>query len=191
MIKSFLIICASLWYSAASAQVTVVNPSFEDSPSDATIPKGWLACQPGTTPDILPGFWGEYGEAYHGRTYVGLITRQNATFESLGQRLSAELPAGECHRFSLAMAHGQVYSGYNKPIRLRVWLGAEKCDKDQLIYESDWIDHEDWRVYKIEFTPNENYRYIQFEAFYKEGPFSHMGNILLDKLSAIYPCGKV
>lgn len=40
------------------AQITVINPSFEDEPSDATTPQGWSACDDMTTPDIFPGYWG-------------------------------------------------------------------------------------------------------------------------------------
>ena len=98
-------------------QIRVVNPGFEDQPSDATVPKGWLPCEDGTTPDILPGFWGEYGDASQGRTFVGLITRENSTFESIGQRLSSPLTAGECYRFSIDLARGAVYAGFNQPIK--------------------------------------------------------------------------
>ena len=45
-----------------------------------------MPCEDFTTPDILPGFWGEYNEANHGETYVGMITRANGTYESIGKR---------------------------------------------------------------------------------------------------------
>ena len=32
--------------------------------------------------------------------------------------------------------------------------------------------------------------YIRFEAYYKDGNFSHKGNVLLDNLSAIQMCGQ-
>ncbi len=171
-------------------QISVVNPSFEDTPSDATVPKGWLPCQDGTTPDILPGFWGEYNEANHGSTYVGMITRENGTFESIGQRLSEALQKGGCYKFSIDLSHGQVYSGYKNPIKLRIYLGKDKCDRSQLIYESKIISNEDWEKHIIEFHPNKAYDYIILEAFYKEGSFNYKGNVLIDNLSSIRYCGK-
>ena len=173
------------------AQISVVNGGFEDQPSDATVPKGWLPCEDGTTPDILPGFWGEYGEASQGETYVGLITRENSTYESIGQRLSGPLLKGNCYQFKIDLAKGRVYSGFNKVVKLRVWLGENKCDKGQMIYLSPDVTHTDWKTYLIEFTADKNYQYIRFEAFYKDGSFSHKGNVLLDNLSYIRKCSRV
>ena len=48
-------------------QILLDNPSFEGEPKDATTPIGWLECEKGTTPDILPGFWGVYLQPYDGR----------------------------------------------------------------------------------------------------------------------------
>lgn len=185
---SFLFV---LYSAFVFCQITVVNPSFEDKPSDATIPKGWLACQPSTTPDILPGFWGEYGEAQHGNTYLGIITRENGTYESIGQRMSASLKEGGCYRFSIDLAHGKVYSGYNLAIKLRIYIGKNKCDKDQLVYESETITNEEWKKHFIEFNADSDYDYIILEAFYQEGQFRHKGNVLIDNLSNIKFCGKV
>ena len=83
-----------------SAQtISLVNPSFEETPQDATMPAGWHSCKQGTTPDILPGFWGVTTEAFDGETYMGLITRENGTWESIEQRLSETLKKGECYTF--------------------------------------------------------------------------------------------
>lgn len=187
----FSLIFLSFACSTLSAQATVVNPSFEDTPSDATVPKGWLPCQSGTTPDILPGFWGEYEEASHGNTYMGLITRENSTYEGIGQRLSQALEAEACYRFSLDLMQGQVYSGYNKPIKLRIWVGESKCDKGQLIYESKLIDNDEWEKHLIEFTTKQKANYIILEAFKSEDQFSYKGNVLLDNMTTIRKCGRV
>lgn len=192
MITKFALIFLGLLFSTQGiSQITLVNASFEDTPSDATIPKGWMACSNGTTPDILPGFWGEYNEANHGETYLGLITRENSTYESIGQRLKTKLETKTCYRFSLDLANGQVYSGYNNPVKLRIWLGHDKCDKAQMIYESELISNEEWENHKIEFNTEKDYDFIILEAFYQEGNFSYKGNILIDNLSWISLCGKV
>ncbi|MBK8700487.1 MAG: hypothetical protein IPN29_13535 [Saprospiraceae bacterium] len=185
-----LLLCCLFGY-LTSAQIAVVNSGFEDQASDATVPKGWLPCEDGTTPDILPGFWGEYGEASQGETYVGLITRENSTFESIGQRMPSVLKKGECYQFKVDLARGAVYSGFNKAVKLRVWLGENKCDKGQMIYLSDFIQHTDWKPYLIEFTPDKDYRYFRMEAHVKDGSFSHKGNILIDNMSSIRRCSRV
>ena len=85
--KSILLVSWSILLPIAlSSQIYLTNASFEGEPQDATVPTGWFACELGTTPDILPGFWGVYSESSEGETYLGLITREDGTFESIGQR---------------------------------------------------------------------------------------------------------
>ena len=190
MKKPLILILLILTLYPMTGQIRVVNPGFEDQPSDATVPKGWLPCEDGTTPDILPGFWGEYGDASQGRTFVGLITRENSTFESIGQRLSSPLTAGECYRFTIDLARGAVYAGFNQPIKFRIWVSEDKCEKDQLIFTTGLIQHTDWKTYPIQFTAKKNYRYIRLEAYIKDGSFSHKGNVMMDNMTAITPCGR-
>lgn len=178
--------------SGARAQwIELINPSFEGEPMDATVPQGWMACKEGTTPDILPGYWGVYTEPSDGETYVGLITRHNNTWEVIGQRLSAPLSEGACYEVSMDLAHSDTYSGYNGPIKLRIWISKTKCAKDQLIYESPVIEHLDWKTYRIKFTPEEDaYQYIMLEAFHSEEPVSYQGNILIDRIREIKACDR-
>ena len=192
--KNLLSLCLSLSLSLSfslSAQIIeLFNPSFEDTPQDATMPQGWTGCKEGTTPDILPGFWGVYTPPSDGQTYVGLITRHNSTWESIGQRLTAPLIKGTCYDWYIDLAHSDTYSGYNGPIKLRVWISKLKCQKDQLIYESPLIDHLEWKSYRIKFTPNDEYRYILLEAYYSDQPFQYQGNVLIDYLREIRVCDR-
>ena len=170
--------------------IEIANSSFDGEPADATVPQGWMPCKEGTTPDILPGYWGVYSEPSDGDTYVGLITRHNNTWEVIGQRLPAPLLKGNCYAWSLDLAHSDTYSGYNNPIRLRVWIGLTKCAKDQLIYESPLIEHTDWKTYKIKFTPENEYRYIMLEAYHPEEVVNWKGNILIDRIRSIQGCDR-
>jgi hypothetical protein len=189
--KQLTIAAALLLFAIRSAgQIYLINPSFEGEPQDATVPVGWLPCEPGTTPDILPGVWGVYQEASHGNTFVGLITRENSTWESIGQRLKTPLEALQCFSFFLDLAHSKTYSGYNKPLKLRIWGSATKCGKDQLLFESPLIEHREWKRYKVEFTGKKDINYILLEAFYEEGQFSRQGNILIDNISPIKRCAR-
>lgn len=186
--SSLIIQC--LCVSTLKAQASLNNPSFEDEPGDATVPMGWFACQKGTTPDILPGYWGVYNDASEGETFVGMITRENSTFESIGQRFSKTLEKNRCYSLALDLAHSDIYSGYSEPIGLRIWISDEKCKTTQLIHQFSPINNQDWQRFKIEFKPQLDANYVLFEAFIKEGSFSHKGNILIDNISAIFPCDK-
>ncbi len=173
-----------------NAQITLVNPSFEDQPGDATTPQGWFVCENYTTPDILPGYWGVNNEPVDGDTFMGIITRQDGSFESIGQKMSQSMAKDYCYSFDIDLAHSKTYAGFNKPIKLRIWLGTSKSGRDQLIFESKFIDHAEWRTYTIDFTTKGTYRYIRIEAFYEEGDFSHKGNLLLDNMTVITRCNK-
>ncbi|MEE9440133.1 MAG: hypothetical protein V3V14_14095 [Saprospiraceae bacterium] len=178
-----------LFSNALNSQVSLNNPSFEDEPADATTPQGWFPCDNMTTPDIFPGFWGVYNEAADGETYVGIITRENSTFERFGQRLSMDLVKGQCYFTAIDLSYSKVYSGYNKPIQLKIVFSIDKCSNDEVVFLSPVIQHTDWKTYKVEFTPNANYRYIKLEAYYSDEKFSHKGNILIDNIRPIRRCG--
>lgn len=177
-------------FTGSYGQIVLKNPSFEDTPADATIPKQWKGCTSGTTPDILPGFWGVYQEAAHGNTYVGLITREDGSVESIGQKLSAPLQSGECYQFSLKLAFSEIYAGYNEPVKLRIWLSDSMCSKGEKIFESPFIRSESWKTFQVKCLPRKDYQYILFEAFYKEGKETRRGNILIDDISSIKMCIK-
>lgn len=164
------------------------NPSFEGEPQDATVPIGWIGCEAQTTPDILPGVWGIYLEASDGETFLGLITRNNGSWESITQRLNEKINPKGCFTFNFDLAKGATYSGYNGALKLRIWGSTDKCSKDQLLYESPLIKHTFWQKYNCKFTAKQPIRYIIIEAFHKEGDFSHEANILIDNLSPLQSC---
>ena len=187
-----MLICMLIFNSGVvNCQISVLNRSFEDQPSDATIPQGWFGCEEFTTPDILPGFWGVYNEPAEGNTYIGLITRENGSWESIGQRLSSVLEEKNCYIFSIELAHSFIYAGYDQPIKIRIWLGKSLCDKSQLIFESPYIDSEQWKTFKVKFHPDHNFEYIILEAYKGEEAGNKKGNILLDNMDLIKFCGRV
>ncbi|MEZ5038419.1 MAG: hypothetical protein R2828_00945 [Saprospiraceae bacterium] len=173
---------------ANTQNIYLINASFEGEPQDATMPVGWHACEKGTTPDILPGQWGVYQEASDGDTYVGLITREDGSAESIGQRLKSPMAPKTCFKFQLDLARGGTYSTYNNPIRLRIWGGKTQGAKSQLLLETDLIKHTFWKTYEVEFTAKDFINYIILEAFYSEDGVSPRGNVLIDNISSIKAC---
>lgn len=190
--KTFLILVTSLFFQYLSfAQIPIENASFEGRANDATMPTGWHDCKDGTTPDILPGPWGVIREAYDGDTYLGLITRENGTWESIEQRLRSPMKAGECYAFNLWLAYSKKYAGYNLPLKLRIWGGIAKCGRDQLLAETKFVKHTDWRNYNFDFFPKKDINYIIIEAHFADGVYiSYKGNILMDNLSDIKRCDR-
>jgi len=172
------------------SQVIIDNTSFEGTPSDATMPAGWFAGTKGTTPDILPGYWGVYNEPEDGDSYVGMITREDGSYESISQRLNGTITEGSCYTMSIHLAFSDNYTGYNKPIHLRIWIADTKNERQQLIYTSPKIKSEEWKKFNFDFTPETDKHYIILEAFISEKPIPHKGNILIDKISPIYFCNR-
>lgn len=170
-------------------KISFRNPSFEDTPRQNKFPAGWSSSTPDCTPDVMPGAWGLKFLPQEGKTCVGLVTREDGTREDLGQELSTVLKADSCYTFTIYLAHGGKYVGYNQPLRLRVWGGSSKGAKEQLLDSSPLIDHPDWRKYKFQFTPAKDIRYIALEAYFGPGIlFKYKGNILLDHCSDILRC---
>ena len=186
-----LLIASLLFSFSINAQVLLDNWSFEGTPNDAEMPNGWHACNPGSTPDILPGPWGVVSEASEGNTYMGLITRDNGEYESIGQRLKKPLKAKSCYMFNIDLAHSKTYNSYNKPIKLKIWGGKTRCSKDQLLTESEVITHPDWKTYEFTITPNGTINYIIFEAYFGDDVAkSWKGNILIDNCTEIRLCDR-
>jgi len=164
------------------------NASFEDDAQDATVPSGWFGCELGSTPDILPGQWGVYQPAEEGDTYLGLITREDGTWESIGQRLNASLKKDYCYTLSLFLSHSNNYETYNGEIHLRIYGGTTKCQRTQILYESPLIRQAHWEEYEVEFFVKQDIHYLLFEAYHPHQGRAFRGNILIDGISAIEKC---
>ncbi|MEQ8706499.1 MAG: hypothetical protein RIC19_21380 [Phaeodactylibacter sp.] len=172
----------------AAQPIFLNNASFEDGALDATVPSGWFGCETGSTPDILPGQWGVYNPAEEGDTYLGLITREDGTWESIGQRLTAPLKKGDCYTLTLFLSHSNNYETYNGELRLRIYGGAAKCQKAQVVYESPLIRHPRWEAYEVEFFAKQDIYYLVFEAYHPHQGRAFRGNILVDAISPIEKC---
>jgi len=186
--------------------IVLSNPSFEDFAHPGHTPRGWLDCANTvfpleTPPDIHPTEEHSFGvskKASEGDTYLGMVVRQNDSWESVGQRLRRPMQAGKCYSFSIDLSKSATYiSGlrgsdenieFTKSIKLRIWGGNSYCDKKELLAESKLVTNTDWKEFSFKFEPKQRASYIIFEAFFKTPTLSPPnGNLLLDNASAIQP----
>lgn len=181
--------------------IYLTNPSFEDMPRHSIAPSGWYDCGfPGESPpDVQPN--GEFGvtkPANHGATYLGMVVRDNDTWESVSQKLSRPLKRGQCYEFSLDLARSELYislsranneqANYISPAKMRIWGGFGHCDKQFLLDETGLINKHQWMKYNFKFEPIADYTYITLEAFYETPTlFPYNGNVLVDNASPIQP----
>ena len=181
--------------------IFLTNPSFEDFARHSMQPQGWSDC--GFTgespPDTQPS--GDFGVTFpptDGNTYLGMVVRDNETWESVSQRLSKPLLAGKCYKFSLNLARSRFYVSisrirgdevnFSRAVKVRIYGGSRLCNRAELLDESSMVTQANWMEYNFKFEPRSNYSYIVIEAFY-ETPvlFPYNGNVLVDNASPITP----
>jgi outer membrane protein OmpA-like peptidoglycan-associated protein len=181
--------------------ILLVNPSFEDEPKCCEAPQGWYNCgrSDESPPDIQPGSFQVIKTPSNGVSYVGLVVRDNDTWESIGQRLSRPLEQGKCYEFTIDLCRAEEYVSlsrttmeevdYTIPAKLLVWGGMGYCDKRELLYETSVVTNTRWLGSMMRFQPkNGNYTYLMFEAYFKTPIlFPYNGNILMDNASPIKP----
>ncbi|MCB0662971.1 MAG: hypothetical protein KDC24_09540 [Saprospiraceae bacterium] len=179
--------------------IELTNPSFEGFPQQSTLPVGWIDCgfEGESPPDIQPGGFFVIRKAYNGDTYLGMVSRDNFTFESVTQPLLVNIKAFECYRFSVYLCQSKSFkspnrkdnslSNFDTPISFEVWLGNEYCERDFLIGTTKAIDHQDWKEYEFEFQTDQEYSFITLQAgSIRKFEDTVNGNILIDNLSPIY-----
>lgn len=214
--KRLLILSVLMWFGMLSRaqdllEIPIINGSFEDIPrSGGNINidiKGWYDCgllrfSQETPPDIHPGgFWNNEIGAYDGKTYIGMVVRDNDTYEGVAQRLTSPLQAGKCYSMTVALAKSPQYlsrsrlteqeQNYTRPAVLRIWGGTGFCNDRELLAESPPVDNNQWKVYDFTFKPRSDYRYLLVEAYYKVPVIlPYNGHVLMDKLTNIkvIPC---
>ena len=180
------------------AVIPLVNPSFEDPPRASEVPSGWYDCGASgeTPPDVQPGAFQVTTPPQHGNTFLGLVVRDNETWEAVGQELPQPLLKDSVYELRIFLARSALYlstskltgqeANYATPVMLRVWGGSDDCDKSELLALSPLISHTDWKEYVLILSPLENdrYSYITLEAYYKTPvAFPYNGNLLLDNCS--------
>lgn len=189
---------------AQEQKIQLKNASFEDTPRHSQTPRDWIDCGfPGESePDVQPS--GEFGVTMlpqDGDTYLGLVVRDNSTWERVSQRLTGPMEGGKCYEFSIYLAKSPQYLSqsrvtdekvnYVRNAKIRIYGGFSPCSRQQLLAESPLIGSYNWRQFNFKFEPTDDFTYITFEAFYQTpNLFPYNGNILLDNASALtmVPC---
>lgn len=183
--------------------IVLRNASFEDMPRNSAPPRGWIDCGDPleTPPDVHPD--PEFAfrvskPAFHKNTYLGMVTRENETFEAVGQKLTQSFLPDQCYELRINLARSEVYlsasrrsnqpSNYVNPIVLRVWGGYSICDRGQLLGQSNPVKNFDWQEYRVKLEPERAYTHLILEVYYKpQSMIPYNGNILLDNARPLMP----
>lgn len=185
--------------------IRLFNPSFEDFRRNSVPPRGWIDCGfPGESPaDVQPGSFEVNKVAADGNTYLGMVVRDNETWESVSQPMSGTLQAGQCYSFSIFLARSELYvsqsrtrdksANYTTPVKFKIYGGNDYCDRSEVLGETKEIVNFRWLEYRFKFTPKSNCSFITLEVFYKTPTlFPYNGNLLIDNASPIIkiPCSE-
>ena len=200
IIYSFALLL-SFQMSAQNDTLYLTNPSFEDIPRHSSPPRGWLDCgfEGESDVDVHPsGTFSVVKAAKHGNTYLGMVVRDNDTWERVSQPLSSPMVAGQCYEFSIFLARSETYisvskltedrANYDTAAKLRIFGGFAGCDRSVMLEETNVITHTRWIQYVFKLEPQQNFTHIILEAFYHTPTlFPYNGNILLDHASTLAP----
>lgn len=206
---ALILIIAAVLPDALSAQmreattIHLRNPSFEDIPRNSMPPVAWTNCgfQTETPPDVQPDPMNQFQvtmPSQHGNTYLGMVVRDNDTWESVGQELTEPFLGGQCYDFRIQLARSKTYlsqsrvsrlqANYVTPALLRIYGGYDMCDRAQEIGKTEIVTNYKWEEYKIKLSPKEDFTHIIFEVYYKTPTLvTYNGNILLDNASPLVP----
>ncbi|MEL7219704.1 MAG: OmpA family protein [Bacteroidota bacterium] len=198
----FVLLCtATVSAQEQEGAIILDNPSFEDMPRHSRAPRFWTNCGfvNESPPDIQPDYTFQVNKAaFEGNTYLGMVTRDNDTWEAVGQLLSQPLRDGSCYEFSIKLARSlsyysvsretQLAANYVQPVKLRIWAGFGMCDKREMLGESTLVENTDWQEFHFNLAPSGNYTHLVMEVFYKTPSlFPYNGNLLLDDASPLRP----
>lgn len=187
------------------SDVVILNPSFECDKKDRLTfnrvkLENWLDCSRTKFSDesgfyIQPGFFDVNKKAKHGETYIGLVTRENGTYQSICQKLDKGLKKDSSYNINIYLSKSDKYESklssdlnnkiysYTNPIILRVWGGKSYCEPEALLFQTNPIIHSDWKEYTLVIKPKLDHSHITLEAFYPNKDEHIRGNILLDAIN--------
>jgi hypothetical protein len=202
LLLSYLLVLLQFQFATAQGEIMIFNPSFEDPANHSTTPILWDDCGSigNSPPDIHSSFSNLFNvqkDAQDGRSFVGMVVRDDATWEAIGQTLEQPLLPNYQYQFSIYLARSNNYRSLSKRNRvevdfneatvLRVWGGNYSGDRGELLVKSLPIYHTDWQEYTFEFEPTKVWEYFILEAYFEDDDgFAYNGNLLLDNCSPIY-----
>jgi gliding motility-associated-like protein len=192
-LKHFLVLQFFLFVGIALNAQYISNPSFEGTPAMAQCPPGWNPFGVNSTPDTEP-FSSDNFTASHENTYVTLVSRGEFstypnTFENCQTALQQNLIAGTCYYLTVDLASRDdlFFCGiagmahYDSNANLKIFGSSNANKKGNLLYTTETITNQDWRMVKILIKPESDITHLIFEIGLSDEAFG-FGNIMIDNL---------
>ncbi|HMQ48486.1 MAG TPA: hypothetical protein PKA00_13760 [Saprospiraceae bacterium] len=160
------------------------------------MPPQWYDCGdfPNSPPDLQPGKYSVLLKAYEGKTYLGMVVREDGSKEAIGQRLFVPLLPNQCYSLSFYVARSPIYESVNEkgiptsftdPVQLYIWAGNSNCEKTVLLGMTEAIENTEWQKVTFDFQVPVPCQDIFLEANFVEDDWAYPGNVLVDDISPI------
>lgn len=185
--------------------IFLVNPSFEGEAMAGGIMEwdlnGWedygsLLFPDESPPDIHDGegLWTNRQPPANGKTYVGLVVRQNGTFEGISQTLAKSLKAGKKYAFSIKLCRPKTHFSptksnmqpslynFNTPVIFQIY-GISGTEVIKLAETSE-IKTMKWEKFKFKLKPKVDIESIVLRAYFSYKPY-YNGALFIDDASHI------
>lgn len=161
----------------------LLNPSFEGTILMIGPPPDWDVCMENSTPNVQPGKYAVYLPPSDGLTYIGLLTRDNYTWEDSQTALETPLSQDSCYFFQIDLAFQEFLSFTSvDPIVLNVYGSTEACEMENLLWTSPPISNTDWVTYDFLIHNDEfDITDLVLECYYA-GSTIYYGYMLLDNI---------
>ncbi|MFK8057601.1 MAG: hypothetical protein AB8F78_15860 [Saprospiraceae bacterium] len=185
--------------SLAQGSEYFMNPSFEDTSSVGKAPRGWFDCNfsdesPVDVHDSKSEFFGVMETAADGQSFVGMVTRDNNTYEGISTRLLKPLQADSTYRLTVKLKQSPVYTSilhrssdpinYLSPVRFKIWGGSSYCNQAILLEEYDAEQVEIWTELTFYINPEIKIPFIGLYATHPASRYDN-GHILIDDLQLV------
>jgi hypothetical protein len=177
----------------------LTNPSFEwDSPGAGRVPYGWanLGVPDESPVDIQPGYFGNDTKAKDGRCYVGMVTRDNGSWEGIAQTLEGWLRKDSAYTFSVWLAVGPRYVSISRatgreinfdgPVVLNIVGYNTRTGAEQLLGQTTPVQHTAWKKFEFMLYPTTaDFDEIDLIVYYGDEARKTSGHLLVDHCSDI------
>lgn len=191
-----ILLCSVSFF--VQGQNLLQNGSFESKEyGPSRTPENWINCGfPGESPpDIFAKGPNEFKvdhEPQDGLLFVHMVSRDNETYESLGQQLRQPLMAGKRYLLTAFVSRSPITLSksrttnkpvlYNAPIRVQFSGGEEICNQEEIIHKTAPITESKWEKVEVVFVPEDTMNYFVISAINAEMKLQN-GNILIDNIS--------
>lgn len=201
-IELLILLMAIPFCMAAQTELPIRNGSFElGDPAYGTVPSQWMDCGfANETPVDLHSqdtdFFRVESVADDGYQFIGLVARDNYSWEGIGQQLEVPLMGGLWHSLSFSAKQSKYYislsrqysreTNYDGDLVLFLWGSDTACVQQELLGVSPVLDYDDWTDVQLSFVPTASYTHLWFEICYQDpngNPYN--GHVLLDDFSPI------